>query len=195
MMRGPKFVYTIMLRGIWLSLETGGQVQIMVKTSFEITVNVLVKVKVRNGHVSSIKRTHCKSLWCPLKTWKYSGVCATMCMCGDGRERQKEWKSYNLMIAHHWVQLTGCEMMMMMKSRCDAIIQKKCAHTSSQIRSSDSKVNVRALERSDLLGSRCLVGSELLAGRRSRKGQTETHTHSFVTLPLWGQSLNGYHWK
>lgn len=62
MMRGPKFVYTIMLRGIWLSLEIGGQVQIMVKTSFEITVNVLVKVKVRNGHVSSIKRTHCKSL-------------------------------------------------------------------------------------------------------------------------------------
>lgn len=44
MMRGPKFVYAIMLRGISLPLETGGQVQITVKTSFEITVNVLVKV-------------------------------------------------------------------------------------------------------------------------------------------------------
>lgn len=49
--------------------------------------------------------------------------------CGDETERQKESESYNLMIAHCWVQLTGCEMMMMMKSRCDVSIKRIDTHT------------------------------------------------------------------
>lgn len=101
--------------------------------------------------------------------------------CGDETERQKESESYNLMIAHCWVQLTGCEMMMMMmKSRCDVSIKRidTHTHTITQIWGSDSKANMSALERFDLLGSRCLVGSELLAARQSKKGQKHTNIHA-----------------
>lgn len=120
-------------------------------------------------------------LWLPRERERVClRACARRDVCAHVAMRRKESESYNLMIAHCWVQLTGCEMMMMMKSRCDVSIKRidTHTHTITQIWGSDSKANMSALERFDLLGSRCLVGSELLAARQSKKGQKHTNTHA-----------------